>query len=755
MNGYRLYIQGIVQGVGFRPFIKSLATKYNLKGSVLNSNNGVEVDLLCDEIVADKFIEDIKIYAPAVSHIISIEKTPINIENLSDFTIKKSSAKSGVTMVSPDIAICNKCKDEIDSINENRYKYPFTNCTNCGPRYSITKELPYDRINTVMATFNMCDKCKFEYENTDDRRFHAQPIACSKCGPNVYLTHLGKIVAEKVDAIKKTAEIINDGNIIALKGLGGYHLICDAYNTKIIEKLRYLKNRQEKPFALMVKNIETLEKYIKLNKRHKDLLTSSESPIVICDFEEIPFSPLINPLSNKIGVMVAYTPLHYILFDYLKSDFIIATSGNLRDEPICISEDTAERSLSIFTNYFLHHNREIYNRVDDSVVAITKKDYTIFRRARGFAPYPVVIKSGKDRENEEIFAAGANLKSSIAFFKNNFCFLSQYIGDLDNVETMDLYEETFDRMKKLFNINVKVALRDYHKSYRSSNFADSLGVKTIDIQHHVAHFSSCLCENSYYGDAVGIIMDGFGLGIDNESWGGEFFIKKGDTITRHCHLKKYLQVGLDSASKNPIRMIISYLTENNILDKYKDIIKSQVNIDDKEISLIENICRKKINSIYTSSAGRLFESVGSLVLGKKSNEYEGALAIGLENICNKNEKSFYQFDFSNEEIDFINVIENIFSDIKNNIDKSIISAKFHNGFAIIISKVAKQLAKENDINVVALSGGVFQNVTLLNKVIDILKKDNIDILIHKKVPSNDGGISLGQLYYYTQNLKFM
>ncbi len=752
MNGYSIYVQGVVQGVGFRPFIKNLATKLNLKGYVSNTSKGVKIEIISSEDEADNFINELLNNAPAISHILSIEKKQSSIDSVDDFIIKTSNIESGVTLVSSDISVCSKCKDEIDSNKERRYKYPFTNCTNCGPRYSIIKKLPYDRCNTVMDNFLMCDDCQEEYKDSLDRRFHAQPIACPKCGPKIYLNHNGKVIYDNVEALKITANEINKGNIVAVKGLGGYHLICDGHNDSVIQKLRNLKNRQEKPLALMVKNIQVLKKYIDLDEKYISLISSPESPIVICDFKYIPFSKFINPLSNKIGIMVAYTPLHYLLFDYLKNDFIVATSGNLKDEPISISEKDAEENLSIFTNTFLHHNREIYNRVDDSVISITEKDYTIFRRARGFAPYPVVIKSDK---KTEIFAAGANLKSTIALYKNNFAFVSQYIGDLDNVETMELYEEIFTRMKKLFNVKPNITLIDYHKNYRSSIFANSLGLETISIQHHIAHFSSCLAENSYYGDAVGIIMDGFGLGLDNEAWGGEFFLKKGKKITRKSYLKKYLQVGLDSASKNPVRMLISYLVSNNLLDKYRYIIQSRIGISDKEVLLVENMCKNNINSILTTSAGRLFEAVGSLVLSKKSNEYEGALAVALENICCNNYEDFYNFTYENNCIDFISVIEQIFIDIEKGIDESIISYKFHKGFANVISIAAKKIALENQVKVIALSGGVFQNITLLNFVIEYLEKENFTVLIHKKVPSNDGGISLGQLYYYLEELEFI
>ena len=751
MTGFIFHVKGIVQGVGFRPFVKRLADKMKLSGWVINTSTGVEIAIASDIDTANNFAKELMDNLPPLAHVVSIAQEKAEMDFCDSFQIKSSLSNSGVTMVSPDIAICPQCQEEIMS-DGLRKGYHFTNCTNCGPRYSITEKLPYDRPNTVMKNFKMCRECEKEYKDQTDRRFHAQPIACPHCGPQIYLNYKGSIIDNPKLALEKTAQEINRGEIAAIKGLGGYHLVCSATIDKPLEKLRLLKRRKEKPIAVMCRSIDILEKYTSLNEKYKNLINSPQAPIVIFPWENNPLSPLINPLSNKIGVMIAYTPLHFLLFDYLDTDFIAATSGNLRDEPIAKTPQEAETNLEIFTDIFLHHNRHIHSRLDDSVAAATKKGYTIIRRSRGFAPYPVIIKSNK---NTQVFASGANLKNAIALYKDENAFLSQYIGDLDSAESFVFYEETFNNMKSLFNVTPQVAVTDIHHGYRSTEFAKTLNIPIFQVQHHSAHFASCLAENTHYDDAVGIVMDGFGIGTDGEGWGGEFFVKKGNIILRQSCLKKFAQPGMDSAAKHPARMLLSYLSESNLFEKALPLLKNRIGMDEKEALLIKTMCEKMINSIYTTAAGRLFEAVGSLVLGKKSNEYEGALAIALESTADEKETSSYKFTFENNIINPCGVFEEIIDDIEKKISPNVISARFHNGFAIIAAQVALHLAQSNNINHVALSGGVFQNITLLNKVTEILENAHLKVLTHTKVPANDGGIALGQLYFYLQNLKLV
>lgn len=748
MKGERIFVQGIVQGVGFRPFVKRLADSMNISGYVINTSSGVEIFIAVSGGKADDFVERLLKDAPPLSHIVSLKREAASEDDCGFFVIKPSSVGSGITMASPDAAICPECRKEIETAGERRYGYAFTNCTNCGPRYSITEKLPYDRPNTVMKSFKMCPDCEREYNNRSDRRFHAQPIACPVCGPNIYLNYKGEIITEPERALAIAAEEVNSGGIIAVKGLGGYHLICDACNSSAINKLRTLKNRREKPLAVMCKDIAVLKKYIDPGEDYCRLIDSAEAPIVIIKWKNHPLSEFINPLSDKIGIMIAYTPLHVLLLNRLNTDFIVATSGNLRDEPIAKDPDEAEKNLHPFTDVFLHHSRPIKTRLDDSVLAATANGYTILRRARGFAPFPVVIKSDI---KAQVFAAGANLKSGMAFYKDGFAFLSQYIGDLDTAGATELYGEVFYGMKELFNISPEIAVSDIHADYRSSDFADKLGLSRIKVQHHAAHFASCLAENSFYGDAVGVVLDGFGIGSDGEAWGGEFFVKKGSSVYRHAGLKKFVQPGMDAAAKHPGRMLISYLLKSNLLERCRAMLKLRLGMEKGEVDLVATICEKQINSILTTSAGRLFEAVGSLLAGKKTNEYEGALAIALESMADDCEKGAYSFG-SGCEIDPSDAFYEIISDLEKGVPESVISARFHNGFAACTAEIAMQMASKNGIGTVALSGGVFQNIRLLNSVVNILENAQITVLTHKKVPSNDGGIALGQLYFFLQEL---
>ncbi len=745
----QITIQGIVQGVGFRPFIKNLADSLHIKGSVINTSNGVIIKANLWDEELNKFINKIKENAPALSHIVSIEVKDIDHIDYNDFSINHSKDTGGITLIPPDMALCDECRNEILDISERRFFYPFTNCTNCGPRYTIIEKLPYDRSSTTMKDFQMCDECYNEYSDTSDRRYHAQPVACGECGPKVTLHYKGKIIENQEEAFKKTAEHIDNGGIAAVKGLGGYHLICSAEQDSAVLKLRELKKRNTKPFAVMAENIQIIKRHAVVPKIVEDTLTRPESPIVIFEWFRRPFSDYVSPNSNKVGIMTAYTPLHVVLFQYMKTKFIIATSGNHKDEPIAKNQEEAERNLSEFTDVFLHHNRDIFQRVDDSVCALADYGYILFRRARGYAPYPVAVNTDIQ---EEIFAAGANLKSSLLFYKSGFAFLSQYIGDLDNIETEQMYEEVHNNMKSLFNINPVTAIVDYHSQYRSTLFAEQRYKKIYKVQHHTAHFASCLAENSYYDDAIGIVMDGFGLGTDNKAWGGEIFIKENNTVTRYAHIENYIQPGLDSAAKNPVRMVISYLYTENLLDKLKDKFINAGYTTEQEISLIKMAVDNRLNSIETSAAGRLFESAGSLALMKRSNEYEGELAVLFENYACKDIKEEYQFIYEENRIKLSKVFEEMVDDILNNKDIKIISSKFHNGFAKVICDICVDIKEKFGISTAALSGGVMQNIFLSSRIYNMLLENGFKVLTHRKVPANDAGIALGQLFFYANHL---
>jgi hydrogenase maturation protein HypF len=737
---YKIVIKGVVQGVGFRPFIYKLAKENGLNGYVINSTSGVEIVLNISENKLLNFIEKIKNKAPVLSHIVSIEYEKITAKLFKNFKIEYSKVSDGVTLVSPDTAICSECKNEIFDKNDRRFLYPFTNCTNCGPRYSIIKSIPYDRKNTTMKDFQICDSCLDEYENPLGRRFHAQPNACELCGPNVFYNDFSG-----VDAVKKIADKINDGEIIALKGLGGYHLICDALKDKPIEKLRKLKNRKTKPFATMCKDISILERYnLSLSEAEKQILLSPSSPILIFKWPNNPLSSLVNLIDNQIGLMIAYTPLHLILFKYLKTDFIVATSGNIADEPISKDTEESEEKLSIFTKYFLHHNRDIHNRIDDSVVKILNSRIYMLRRARGFAPYPVMLPL---KSKKIILSVGAHLKNTITILCEEYAFVSQYIGDLDNVESVNLFLEIIDRMKLLFKLEPDVIVYDEHLEYFSSKYALETNLEKLSLQHHYAHFLSCMAENSLTDRLIGVVFDGTGLGKDGNIWGGEFFIKDKEIIRKY-YLDYSIQPSMDTAAKKPYFMLISYLIKYNLFEKYKEFLIDKLFIDETEINLIKQLIEQNINSIETSSMGRLFESVGTLLSGILENDFEAHTAVVLESMIENETEDYYDFEIEGNRIVFSKIISGIFEDVFAGVGKHIISEKFHNSIVEIILFICKKLREETGFSDICLSGGVFQNMFLINKVIDKLELAGFKVYVHSKVPPNDGSISLGQAYYY-------
>ena len=739
-NNYKLIIEGIVQGVGFRPFIYNLAKKMGLTGQVKNSSKGVEIIVKCSETEFNHFIESIKRMAPPLSHILSISYERTIEREFNDFKIVESDDTTGFTFVPADVSICKDCEKELFDSTNFRYYYPFINCTNCGPRYSIIKNLPYDRDKTTMNTFNMCVKCSGEYRNPSNRRFHAEPICCATCGPYVYYNN-----CKGIEAIKKIALLIEMGFIVAVKGLGGYHLICDATNDKALKILRKRKGRKSKPFATMCENIATLQSYINLCEEEVVLLESRESPIVIVKKQISILSPLVNPIdgNRSVGIMLPYTPIHKLLFHFIKSPFLVVTSGNVSDEPICINAESAEKKLNQFTEHFLHHNRDIYNRVDDSVVTIIdKKIYTI-RRARGLAPYPILLPK---ESHKVVIGLGAHLKNTLTLNIGRYAIVSQFIGDLNCVETIDFFHETLDHLQSLYNTKAEMFITDMHPEYYTTSFAANLRIPYRAVQHHLSHMASCMAENNLIDNTIGIVFDGVGLGFDGNIWGGEVFIKQG-TFKRIYHLKYYKQPGGDVAAKFPYRMLISYLHEEKLLSKYIDMIKTIFRLENDDISIIEDMLNGEINTPLTSSMGRLFESIGSLLNKIKQNEFEAHTAISLESMCIENIDSFYDFTIQSNIINIRETIEGVLNDMYGGVNMSIIATKFHNTIVRVMLICCQDIRNTYRINDIILSGGVFQNIYLIKKCIKILQENQFNVFFHSRIPANDGSISLGQIYY--------
>lgn len=735
-------IQGTVQGVGFRPFVYRLAHELNIKGWIINSSEGVKIEAEGVERNVDDFLKRLRSEKPVNSIINDFKYSLTPVKNFSEFEIKESNSSSLKTaLILPDLATCSDCLAEVFNPTDRRYLYPFTNCTNCGPRFSIIESIPYDRQNTTMSEFIMCDECRSEYENPLNRRFHAEPNACPKCGPQIKLYDNKKNLAESENLIKTVCEFILAGKIIALKGLGGYQLLADARNNEAVKRLRERKHREEKPFAMMFPSMEMIKKCCEVSDKEEKLLSSVQSPIVLLKKKKNDFiTEEVSPSNNYHGVMLPYTPLHHILMKQLNIP-IIATSGNISDEPICINDEEVFEKLKGIADYFVTHNRKIVRQVDDSVVRVIKDKPFMIRRARGYAPYPVIF----DEKVPSAIAVGGQLKNTIAISSGKNIFISQHIGDLDSKEAFHAFKKIISDFKNLYDINPVYIISDLHPDYVSTKFAQLSGINLIQVQHHYAHVLSCTAENKIEGEVLGISWDGTGYGTDENIWGGEFLKVNKDKFERFAHFKYLPLPGGEKAIKEVWRIGASLLySVTNDKEKVKKFYK------DYDVSNILDLINKKINSPLCSSVGRLFDGVASLIDLKQSASFEGQAAMQLENIINKDIGDSYNFEIIKSEqnnyiIDWKNVVLNIADDIENQISKQTISLKFHNALVNIILNVCKLVG----IKKIALSGGCFQNKYLIERTIDKLKEAGFDVYWQSQIPTNDAGICLGQMKYFS------
>ena len=569
-NRVNIIIRGAVQGVGFRPFIYNLAKELKLKGFVLNNSNGVVIQVEGGYNKLSKFLLRVEKEKPPLSIITSFEYSFLDPLGYKDFSIRRSEQNfASNTLIMPDISICKNCLREMWNPKVRRYRYPFINCTNCGPRFSIIESLPYDRSNTSMKHFTMCEKCRGEYENPVDRRFHAQPIACYDCGPKLSLwDEKGRELYREEAALQHVVKKIRDGRIVAIKGLGGFQLICDATNDNVVKTLRKRKNRKEKPFALMMNSIGSVERLCQVSKAERRILLSAESPIVLlrnrAGKSKIKISSSVAPHNPCLGIMLPYTPLHHLLMKELKTP-IIATSGNLSEEPICIDEQEALERLGGLADYFLVHNRPIIRHADDSIVRVVMNREMLIRRARGYAPLPLLIT--RETNDQNILAVGGHLKNTIALKKGNQIFVSQHIGDLSTNESNKAFKNVINDFHKLYNVKTDLVLCDLHPKYLSTQYADELNKETHKVQHHYAHIAACRLENQVCGDALGVSWDGTGYGEDGTIWGGEFFFSS-DAHHKHiAQFRKFRLPGGEAAIKEPRRSLAGLLYEINTFDE--------------------------------------------------------------------------------------------------------------------------------------------------------------------------------------------
>ena len=751
----KIDIRGIVQGVGFRPFVYNLARQYGLFGFVRNDASGVSIEVEGEKSRIEKFVARIKAESPPLAAIFKIKSYDIEPVGYDDFIIRDSDDhKEKFVPISPEISTCSDCLAELFDPTDPRYRYPFINCTNCGPRFTIVKDIPYDRKYTTMAPFKMCGMCQREYNNPRDRRFHAQPNACPKCGPSLTLLNdkLEKIDAP--DVISEVCDLLKDGKIIAIKGLGGYHLACDALNPDAVFRLRSRKHREYKPFAVMVRDIETAKRLCYVNKDEEKLLKTTIRPVVLLRKRpDCPVAEDVAPYQKYHGIMLPYTPLHHLIA--AESGLVLVmTSGNVSSEPIVYQNNEAFERLKNIADFYCIHNREIHIRTDDSVSRIWRGNETVLRRARGFAPFPLLLNFNF---KERILACGAELKNSFCLARDNFVFMSHHIGDLENLETLTSFEEGIEHFKRIFNIEPTLIAYDLHPEYLATKYALSLqNIPKIGVQHHHAHIVSCMIDNEIDGEVIGVSFDGTGYGTDGKIWGGEFLICDYGGFERVGHLEYTPLPGGEKAIIEPWRMAASILYKiynNNMLDLDIDFVKA---LDRNKWATIKKMIDKGINSPMTSSSGRLFDAVSALVGIRKEIYYEGQAAIELEMAAGV-EAGGYPFDLREIEDNTFILIEPIFrgivSDLERGVEVESISSKFHNTMARIILNMCIKIRKTSGLDRVALSGGVFQNSLLLENTYVLLDKNNFKVFTQHRVPPNDGGIALGQVVIANEQAK--
>jgi len=731
--------------VGFRPYVYGLARRHDLKGWVNNSSEGVHIDVEGERKKIEQFTRELQRQAPPRARIESLWFEDLNPAGFPSFEIWQSVEEAGkYQLISPDIATCVACQSEIFDPQDRRYRYPFTNCTNCGPRFTIIEDIPYDRGHTTMAKFRMCPQCQREYETPADRRFHAQPNACPLCGPKLKLWDgEGRAVRVK-DPISSAIRLLRRGEIVAVKGLGGFLLACDAENPGVVEKLRLRKGRPDKPLAIMLRDLSAVEGHCLITEKEEHLLLSPESPIVLLRWKNgSSIAPAVAPRQRYLGVLLPYTPLHHLLLRE-SGMALVMTSGNLSEEPIAKDNEEARVRLHGIADAFLIHDRDIFVQYDDSVTAVLNNHPTILRRARGYAPFPIRLPYSL----KPILACGAELKNTFCLTRDQYAFLSQHIGDMENLETLNHFQRTIELYRKLFRIQPEIVAYDLHPEYLSTKYARALPGKKIGVQHHFAHLISCLAENGERGPVIGLTLDGLGYGSDGNFWGGEFLLGDYGSFERKAHLEYVPMPGGTAAIQNPWRMALSYvyvfLGKEGVMKHLPLFAQNR----EEKIRLILQQIDQRINSPLTSSCGRLFDGVSALLGLCPSISYEGQAAVELEMIADLEERGTYDFfreERAGKEIVRLKpLIEGILKDLERGVEHSRISGKFHNTLVKMGVAICQKIRVQGGPKKVALTGGVFQNRLLSERMKAALEKAGFEVLVHRLVPCNDGGLALGQ-----------
>jgi len=799
LRGASVHITGIVQGVGFRPFVYSLAKRFALTGWVRNTSAGVDIELDGTKSALDDFIFALKNELPPLARMDELQVTWRGANGFTTFEILHSEAVAGAFQpISPDVSLCPDCLRELFDPKDRRYRYPFINCTNCGPRFTIITDIPYDRPNTTMAPFAMCPDCAAEYNDPLDRRFHAQPVACPKCGPQVWLetsqtSHVKRHTSASGDeTILAAQRMLAEGKIVAIKGLGGFHLACDATNPEAVSELRRRKLRVDKPFALMMPDLETVEKHCFVNDAEHELLESRQRPIVLLYRRpESSVAAEVAPRQDTLGVMLPYTPLHYLLFAPANefhpsslrlrsgqafishpssfplhpSSFIlhplVMTSGNLSEEPIATGNDEARQRLASLADAFLMHNRDIRTRCDDSVVrtfegwhvdtfersnVLTFKRANVYflRRSRGYAPDPIQLPF----DAPPLLATGAELKNTFCLTRERYAFLSHHIGDMQNYETLRSFEDGVAHFERLFRIKPEAIAHDLHPDYLSTRYAlqraERENLPTFAVQHHHAHVAACMAEHGLTGESplIGVAFDGTGYGEDAAIWGGEFLVADYLGYQRPYHLAYFPLPGGDAAIRRPARTALALLWQLGL--DWDERLAPTNDLCDEERMALRVQLERGLNAPLTSSMGRLFDAAASLAGVRQKVNYEAQAAIEFEALVDARETGKYPFVVDRSEVQPRPAIEALIADALSGTPVAVISARFHNGLAEMVREVCCRMRSESRINMIALSGGVWQNQQLLKRTLERIQGEGFQVYIHRHAPPNDGGLAFGQ-----------
>lgn len=752
---FRVGIKGLVQGVGFRPFVFRIARDHALKGWVENRNDGVLIQVNANREELARFREDLLSQAPMAASIESLEIWKITFEPGETFEIRESrDVNESITEISPDIAVCSSCLEDLKS-QEHRKGYPLINCTHCGPRFSIISDLPYDRPNTTMASFEMCSRCRSEYMDVNDRRFHAQPVACNNCGPVYRLEHAEGATEDIREILARSAGLLSGDALLAVKGTGGFHLVCNAFSEMGVSRLRRMKKRDGKPFAVMFRSMEEARLYVELNETEEQELSSWRRPIVLLKKRRDITEGIADKLAS-LGVMLPYMPFHHLLFEELQSSAMVMTSGNFSNEPILISNEEAREQFSPYVDGIITYNREIFMRVDDSVSTVIRDVPIVLRRARGHAPSP--IRTGFDLEG--ILGTGAELTGSFCMGRGHLALMSQYTGDLKNLETLEFYQETYDRYCRLFRFTPQLVVSDLHPDYLSSRFARKLveenpHIEHISVQHHHAHIASGMLSKGLEGEVLGFSFDGSGLGSDGNMWGAEVMRAAYADFERLFHFEYLRLPGGDKASREPWRMGISYLYHCFGDELYELDIPLINKFRREDLVNITALIQKGINTPLVSSAGRLFDAVAAIAGLNYFSTYQAEAPMLLESAIDPGEKGAYSYEIEGGQVSFAPMIRELVEDIRQGSSVSSLSARFHHMLVSLILELSMEIRAESGLDRIVLGGGTFQNRFLSEKVMYKLEKERFKVYLPLGIPVNDQGIAAGQLAIGAHRRKLM